>query len=68
MDVDEYKRYAIDQDGNTTVSQLELLDKLSMMDSNEFQEAPRLYNVYDMYDNLQETLQPILGYKPDFEY
>jgi hypothetical protein len=57
MDVDEYKRYAIDQDGNTTVSQLELLDKLSMMDSNEFQEAPRLYNVYDMYDNLQETLQ-----------
>jgi hypothetical protein len=57
MDVDEYKRYAIDEDGNTTVSQLELLDKLSMMDSNEFQEAPRLYNVYDMYDNLQETLQ-----------
>ena len=54
MDVREYQEYANQANSNSGLEQLQLLNELDMED---FQEAPRLSNTYDIYSDLEDVLQ-----------
>jgi len=54
MDVREYQEYANQANSNSGLEQIQLLNELDMED---FQEAPRLSNTYDIYSDLEDVLQ-----------
>jgi len=58
MDVREYQEYANQANSNSGLEQLQLLNELDMED---FQEAPRLSNTYDIYSDLENVFQQFQG-------